>query len=44
MTFTFLIFTITIKKRQYTGKDLEKLVRQQKLDEYHNEQSHKFYY
>ncbi|WP_084138579.1 YrzI family small protein [Halalkalibacter okhensis] len=42
MTFSFLLFTITIKRRKYTGEELERLVRQQKLDEYHNQQIHKF--
>ncbi|MCL7746973.1 MULTISPECIES: YrzI family small protein [Halalkalibacter] len=42
MTFTFLLFTISIKRRQYTGEELERLVRQQKLEEYHNQQIHKF--
>lgn len=42
MTFTFLLFTISIKKREYTGEQLERLVRQQKLQEYHDQQVHKF--
>ncbi|MFC0561811.1 YrzI family small protein [Halalkalibacter alkalisediminis] len=41
MTFTFLLFTISIKKRKYTGEDLERLVRQQKLAEYQDQQIHK---
>ncbi|ARK29189.1 YrzI family small protein [Halalkalibacter krulwichiae] len=43
MTFTFLLFTITIKKRTYSGEELERLVRQQKLEEHYDQQKHKFW-
>ncbi|WP_084138580.1 YrzI family small protein [Halalkalibacter okhensis] len=37
MTFHFILFTITIKKRQYTGKQLEQMVRQQNYSQEHQE-------
>ncbi|MEC2072093.1 YrzI family small protein [Alkalihalophilus marmarensis] len=33
MTLSFIFFTITIKKRNYSGKDLERLVEQQKYED-----------
>ncbi|MDT8861997.1 YrzI family small protein [Alkalihalobacillus sp. MEB130] len=33
MTFNFILFTITIKKREYSGQELEKLVKQQKYEQ-----------
>jgi uncharacterized protein (TIGR02413 family) len=33
MTFHFILFTITIEKRKYTGKELERIVKQQKYQE-----------
>ncbi|WP_017728650.1 YrzI family small protein [Halalkalibacterium ligniniphilum] len=42
MTFQFLIFTITIKKRCYSKEDLERFLREQKLEELKREQELKY--
>ncbi|WP_413376671.1 YrzI family small protein [Alkalihalobacillus sp. 1P02AB] len=33
MTFHFLVFTITIKKRSYTEEELQQLIRQEKINQ-----------
>ncbi|MFC0473664.1 YrzI family small protein [Halalkalibacter kiskunsagensis] len=38
MTFHFILFTITIKKRKYSGLDLERVLEQQKLEQERQEQ------
>ncbi|BAB04925.1 YrzI family small protein [Halalkalibacterium halodurans] len=33
MTFNFLVFTVTVKKRKYTSNELEQFIRDEKLQE-----------
>ncbi|WP_081734127.1 YrzI family small protein [Halalkalibacter akibai] len=37
MTFHFILFTITVKKRKYSGKELEQIVKQQKYQDEHQD-------
>lgn len=38
MTFHFILFTITIKKRTYNGEELQRIVEQQKFEQERKDQ------